>query len=81
MATEHTTKLPTSAETLPARFIREAECRTRTGLSRSQRWRLEREGRFPIRVQLSERAFAWVETELQDWISARVRERDRRAAA
>lgn len=62
----------------PTRFVREAECRQRTGLSRAQRWRLEREGRFPLRVQLSERAFAWVETELQDWIAARVRERDRR---
>lgn len=65
------------------RFIREGECRQLTGLSRSQRWRLEREGRFPARVQLSERAFAWLESELRTWISDRIRERDncRRMAA
>jgi prophage regulatory protein len=61
------------------RLIREAECRDRTGLSRSQRWRLEREGRFPARVPLSERTFGWVESEIDEWIAARVASR-RRAA-
>jgi prophage regulatory protein len=59
-----------------ARFLREPECRHVTGLSRAQRWRLEREGRFPARVKLSERAFAWVETEVLAWVAARVLERD-----
>jgi prophage regulatory protein len=57
------------------RFIRENECRQRTGLSRAQRWRLEREGRFPTKIQLSDRAFGWLESEIEAWIAARVRER------
>jgi prophage regulatory protein len=61
----------------PTRFLRETECRHVTGLSRAQRWRLEREGRFPARVKLSERAFAWVEVEILAWVNARVLDRDR----
>jgi prophage regulatory protein len=80
-AHEGPTKPQTSGETRPVRFIREAECRNRTSLSRSQRWRLEREGRFPTRVPLSERTFGWVESEVADWIAARLAERTKRVAA
>jgi prophage regulatory protein len=59
------------------RLIREKQILERTGLSRTQRWRLEREGRFPARVQLSERAFGWIESEVEAWIAERVRERRR----
>ena len=40
----------------PAHFVilREKEVHRRTGLSRVHRWRLESEGRFPRRVQLSD---------------------------
>jgi prophage regulatory protein len=58
-------------EALP-RFLRENEVRQITGLSRTQRSRLERAGRFPRRVLLSERAFGWVEAEIQSWIAARI---------
>jgi predicted DNA-binding transcriptional regulator AlpA len=75
------TKSQTNPERRPVRFIREAECRNRTSLSRSQRWRLEREGRFPARVPLSVRTFGWVEAEIEDWIAARVAERTKRFAA
>ena len=44
------------------RFIREAEVQRITGLSRTTRWRLEREGKFPSRRQLSENAVAWLES-------------------
>jgi prophage regulatory protein len=57
------------------RLIREKQILERTGLSRTQRWRLEREGRFPARVQLSERSFGWIESEVEAWIAERVRER------
>jgi prophage regulatory protein len=63
------------AEHHPVRLIREREILERTGLSRTQRWRLEREGRFPTRVQLSDRAFGWIESEVEAWIAERVRER------
>ena len=42
-----------------------------TGLSRSSVYRLEAAGEFPKRVRLSERATAWRENELLDWIDAR----------
>ena len=63
------------AEHPAVRLIRERQILERTGLSRTQRWRLEREGRFPARVQLSDRAFGWIESEVEAWIAERVRER------
>ena len=37
------------------RFVREAECKSITGLSRTRRWELEKEGKFPKRIKLGER--------------------------
>lgn len=54
------------------RFLRENEVRRITGLSRAQRQRLERAGRFPPRVPLSDRAFGWIESEIRAWVAARV---------
>ncbi len=51
-----------------------------TGLSRSSVYRLEASGDFPQRVRLSERATAWREEELLDWIAARPRVNEHRAA-
>jgi prophage regulatory protein len=69
---------PTDMSTEPAqRILREPECRNVTGLSRAQRWRLEKAERFPSRIQLSERAFGWLETEVRAWLADRIRERDR----
>jgi prophage regulatory protein len=52
-------------------IIREPECRLRTGLSRSTRWRLERRGKFPRRRQLSPGCSGWIASEIAAWISAR----------
>ncbi len=49
------------------RFIRERECRTITGLSRTTRWRLERKGEFPKRKKISPNGVAWLLTEIQSW--------------
>ena len=61
------------------RFIRERECQRTTGLSRTTRWRLERDGRFPSRRRISPNAIAWLESEVQDWL--RMRAEDGEAAA
>jgi prophage regulatory protein len=53
------------------RFIREPEVKRLTGLSRTTRWRLEREGKFPSRRQLSENAVAWLDSEVRLWIESR----------
>ena len=51
-----------------------------TGLSRSSVYRLEAKGDFPKRVHLSERATAWRENELLDWIESRPRVNEDQAA-
>lgn len=56
------------------RFVREAECKQITGLSRTRRWELEKAGLFPKRVKLSERAIAWRLTALMAWIEERSNE-------
>ncbi|ENM5894245.1 AlpA family transcriptional regulator [Vibrio mimicus] len=54
------------------RLIRFREVLTMTGLSRSSLYRFIEENQFPPQVQLGGRAVAWVEGEVQDWISQRV---------
>lgn len=51
-----------------------------TGLSRSFVYALAQKGEFPKPVKLSERSSAWVQSEVDDWIDARISSRDRRAA-
>lgn len=53
------------------RFVREAECKEITGLSRTRRWELEKEGKFPVRIKLSERAVAWRLSSLMQWMEER----------
>ncbi len=50
------------------RFLREPECRRLTGLSRSTRWRLERQRHFPKRRRMSPRTVGWLESELREWL-------------
>jgi prophage regulatory protein len=44
----------------------------RVGLSVRQLERLEAEGRFPRRVKLSGNSSGWVESEVTEWIKARI---------
>lgn len=53
------------------RFVREAECKAITGLSRTRRWELEKEGKFPTRIKLSSRAVAWSLKSLMQWMEER----------
>lgn len=50
-------------------LIRFPDVAKRTALSRVTIWRLEREGRFPKRVQLGTNSVAWVEAEVDEWIA------------
>ena len=38
-------------------------------------WRLERDGKFPKRVPLSESRHGWAESEIDDWIAERMASR------
>ncbi len=58
-------------EQLTDRFLREPEVKAITGLSRTTRWRLEREGNFPNRKSLSKNSVGWLESEISTWIRER----------
>jgi prophage regulatory protein len=60
---------------MPNRIIcRLPEVMHRTGLSRSAVYDLVRNGKFPSQIKLGPRAVGWVESELADWIEARIDE-------
>lgn len=56
-------------------FIRLDQVKVRTGLSRSTIYAYVREKRFPAPVTISERCVAWIEGEIDDWISERIAKR------
>lgn len=69
----HAAPAPSVRETSwPFRFLRLPEVCERTGLSRSQIYRLEARGEFPARVKLGESASAWIDTEVAHWQASRV---------
>jgi prophage regulatory protein len=49
---------------------------TMTWLGRSSIYAMVAEARFPASVKLGLRAVGWVEKEIEDWIEARIAERD-----
>lgn len=50
------------------RILREAEVEKQTGLSRTTRWRLVKEKKFPAPIKLSGSAVGWRESDVQKWI-------------
>jgi prophage regulatory protein len=58
------------------RLIKLSEVVSVTGLSRSRIYQLINEGRFPENVPLGGRAVAWVESEVQRWVSGVISRRD-----
>lgn len=53
------------------RMLRERQVKDITGLSRVTRWRMERRGEFPRKVQLTERCVGWSEAEVLAWLKGR----------
>ena len=53
------------------RLVAQQELKSRFGIlySRASLWRLEREGRFPRRVSFTKRRFAYIESEIVDYIA------------
>jgi prophage regulatory protein len=58
------------------RIMRLDEVMSVTGLGRSSVYKYMAHGTFPRPVSLSDRAVGWVSTEIEDWVKARVAERD-----
>jgi prophage regulatory protein len=59
------------------RIIRLKEVMDLTGLARSTVYKYIAASEFPVPVSLGERCVGWLESEVHDWILARVAERDR----
>jgi len=57
----------------PRRILRDPQVQDRVPLSRVQRWRLIREGRFPAPVQLGSNSIGWWEDEIEAWLASRPR--------
>jgi prophage regulatory protein len=53
------------------KLIREPQVLSLTGLSKTTRWRLERDGKFPKKRQLSANTVAWMFSEIEAWIQTR----------
>ena len=58
------------------RIIRLKEVIDSTGLARSTIYKYIGEGIFPKPVSLGDRCVGWVDSEVHDWILARIEERD-----
>jgi len=56
--------------------MRLREVTNRVGMSRSWIYEEIAAGRFPKPIRIGERARAWVEAEVADYIDARVKQRD-----
>jgi len=53
------------------KVIRYPELKNRVTLSRSQIWRLEKAGKFPRRIQISDNSVGWDEADIEEWLQAR----------
>jgi len=51
--------------------LRLPDVEKRIGLKRSRIYELEKAGKFPARIRLSERASAWYAHEIEEWLAAR----------
>jgi prophage regulatory protein len=58
--------------TKPKRLIRRKEVERRTTLSRSKIYQLMNESLFPRAILLGSKSVAWIESEVEEWISARI---------
>ena len=62
-----------STENNKDRILRFPEVREMTGLSRTTLWRMEKDDKFPQRVQLGISSVGWKQNEIQAWIKKRNR--------
>ncbi len=67
---------PQAPRNKPPRLLRIAGVQERTALSRSSIYRLMSANHFPRPVPLGEHGRGWLESEIEAWIEARIRERD-----
>lgn len=59
------------SQQISERVIREEECRRLTGICRTTRYMMEKEGKFPARRKLGGRAIGWLLSEVSEWQQSR----------
>lgn len=62
------------------RFLKLKEVMALTALGRSSIYKFMEESRFPKSVSLGDRAVAWVESEVEEWMYERLSQRDEKQA-
>ena len=62
------------------KLIRLKDVMVSTGLARATVYKYIKQGIFPASVSLGDRAVAWVESEVQEWILEKIAERDEQLA-
>jgi len=58
------------------KFLRLPEVISRTGYRRSNIYHLMSLGEFPKAISLGGRAVAWLESEVDEWMESRIRQRE-----
>ena len=58
------------------RFLRLPEVMKRVGYKRTRLYDLMKDGRFPEPVSLGARAIAWLSSDIENWMTERISERD-----
>ena len=58
------------------RITRKPELLSRVALSDATIWRMERDGRFPKRIQLGGNSTGWIESEIDAWLDGRMADRE-----
>lgn len=64
--------MPTTSNTTHSRALRLADVKQLTGLSQATIYRLVSDGRFPSPHKLTQRAVAWSESEVSDWLDEKL---------
>jgi prophage regulatory protein len=57
------------------KILNKRELRAKTSISVQHITRLEKVGKFPKRVQLTENRVGWIEQEVDDWLMERAKRR------
>lgn len=55
-------------------IIRKADLKREVGLSPTTVWRLERAGKFPRRIKISEHVVGWLRRDIEAWLEERAAE-------
>ncbi len=58
------------------KFLRLKEVMAITALSRSSIYKFMKEGGFPQTISLGDRAVAWLESEVEEWMEEKLRHRE-----